>query len=182
MRVKRILLVPVVCCFVLSACGGGSSVAAGPVGPSPAAVGGSDRTDPDQAEAKQTDANQADPGAAACRVSTRPRFRWPDSYPADLPQPPGAGAPTTRSQAGLVLTSFTTDSSLHQSVVSIVGLLTSAGYELGRGDSESSEAEAPFAKGGLRGVMKMRSVGPCRTSWLVAVTRTPLGATATPSA
>lgn len=110
----------------------------------------------------------------ACPIVTKSRFAWPADYPQDLPQPPGSTfTGTSKTRDGLTLTKFTSAQSLQQSVAFVVTELKRAGFELGRGDSEGTEADAPFAKGDVRGVMKMLSTGPCSTSWLVAVTRQP---------
>ena len=43
-----------------------------------------------------------------------------------------------------------------------------AGYQLGRGDAEATEADAPFIHGQLRGLVRMLEAGPCETQWLLA--------------
>jgi hypothetical protein len=45
-----------------------------------------------------------------------------------------------------------------------------AGYRVLAGDSEGSEADAPFVRGSLHGKTRLTGTGPCTTTWLVAVT------------
>lgn len=113
------------------------------------------------------------PTVAPCPVVSKARFAWPPEVPSDLPQPPAAtvGA-TTRTPDGLTIVRFTTATSLQQSVLFVVKELNKAGFTLGRGDAEPSEADAPFGKGDVRGIMKMLVRSDCSTDWLVAVTRT----------
>jgi hypothetical protein len=95
--------------------------------------------------------------------------------PSDLPVPPGAVLDkVNRSPDGLTIVYFRTPTSLQDSVLFVVREVQKAGFQLGRGDAEPSEADAPFGRGDLRGVYKMLNTAPCITDWLVAVTtRTP---------
>ena len=114
----------------------------------------------------------AGPTAAGCPVVTTARFDWPADYPKDLPQPPAATpGRVSRTPDGLTLTRFTTATSLAQGVSFVRTQLERTGFHPGPGDAEDDEADVPFAKGGVRGVMKMISTGTCSTSWLVAITR-----------
>ena len=99
-------------------------------------------------------------------------FPWPTEVPKDLPQPPGAVfEKTTRTPEGLTIVRFSTPTSLQESVLFVVRQVQRAGFQLGRGDAEPLEADAPFGRGDLRGVYKMLLHDDCRTDWLVAVTR-----------
>jgi len=119
-----------------------------------------------------------EPTVAPCPVVTKPHFAWPVEVPKDLPQPPAATlGKTTRSQDGLTVVRFTTQTSLQQSVLFVVTEVQKAGFTVGRGDAEPTEADAPFGRGDLRGIYKMLSREPCVTDWLVAVTRTRVGGT-----
>lgn len=116
----------------------------------------------------------------SCPAVVRPRFAWPASYPQDLPQPPAATlTAVTKTPSGLVITKFRTEGSLRQGVVFVVQSLQKAGFVLGRGDAEPTEADAPFVRGDQRGVMKLLAVGPCTTDWLVGVSRVTGGPTGT---
>ncbi len=55
----------------------------------------------------------------------------------------------------------------------IVFLATAAGYTLGRGDAEAIEADVPFSRGELRGLLKMVAQEPCRTQWILALQTQP---------
>ena len=108
-----------------------------------------------------------------CTVPRTKPFPWPSEVPKDLPQPPSAvfGA-TQRTPEGLTIVRFSTSQSLQQAVVFVVTEVQKAGFTLGRGDAEPAEADAPFGRGDLRGVYKILAQAPCRSEWLVAVTRT----------
>lgn len=146
------LLVPLVAvCLAAGACGGGSTTAAPATG-------------------QPSLARTAD--ATSCPAVRKPRFDWPAGYPQDLPQPPGATfGQVTKTSTGLVVTRFSTATDLRTSVLFVVQALPKAGFTLGRGDAEPAEADAPFVREDLRGVMKMQVVSPCSTNWLVAVTK-----------
>jgi len=112
------------------------------------------------------------PKAQACPAPGRPTAAWPQAVPADLPQTPTAQVTEVDERAdGLTVVKFTTATSIRESVLFLVEALPAAGYTLARGDAENTEADAPFVKGGLRGVMRMISVEACRTDWLMALTR-----------
>jgi hypothetical protein len=115
---------------------------------------------------------QPQPSQSPCPAVTRKAFDWPVEVPKDLPQPPAATFQgTSRTPEGLTIVRFTTALSLQDSVLFVVRQVQKAGFTLGRGDAEPSEADAPFGRGDLRGVYKMLGIQQCRTDWLVAVTR-----------
>lgn len=96
--------------------------------------------------------------------------RWPQGVPADLPVPPTAKIATTDVRPdGLTLVRFSTTQSIRQGIVFLVGALQPAGYAIGRGDAEAVEADVPFTKGPLRGLMKMIAQGDCTTQWVLAL-------------
>jgi hypothetical protein len=83
---------------------------------------------------------------------------------------------TQQTKDGLTIVQFTTSTSLRDGVLFIVKRLPAAGYNLGRGDAEPAEADAPFTKGeDLRGVLRGASITLCQTKWVLAVTRQRLG-------
>lgn len=109
--------------------------------------------------------------APTCPPAPDSDFRWPKEVPADLPSPPGATLTEVQErQDGLTVVMFTTPISIRESVLFLIEALPAAGYTLARGDAENTEADAPFVKGGLRGVMRMIAVEACRTDWLMAIT------------
>ena len=123
-----------------------------------------------------------------CPVASTSAVRWPAKVPADLPKPPGAGNfDSQTAQDGVFIVKFTTPMSLHDAVLFVVQKLPKAGYVLGRGDAEASEADAPFVRGNIRGLVRMLQVGLCQTQWLLATvdtraqTTTPLLPTHSPS-
>jgi len=112
------------------------------------------------------------PTPSACPKVTTKRFPWPIEVPRDLPQPPAATYEgTTRTPEGLTIVRFSTAQSLQESVLFVVREVQKAGFTLGRGDAEPSEADAPFGRGDLRGVYKLLMHADCRTDWLVAVVK-----------
>jgi hypothetical protein len=111
------------------------------------------------------------PTPAPCPAVNRPALRWPAAIPADVPKPPAAVLGEVKTAAGgLTLVRFTTASSLQESVLFVVKEVQKAGYTLGRGDAEPSEADAPFVRGNVRGIYRMLVKDTCSTEWLLAVT------------
>lgn len=112
------------------------------------------------------------PTPAACPAVARTALKWPAAVPADVPKPPAAVLGEVKTAAGgLTLVRFTTASSLQESVLFVVKEVQKAGYTLGRGDAEPSEADAPFGRGDVRGIYRMIVRDTCSTDWLLAVTR-----------
>jgi hypothetical protein len=132
----------------------------------------------------------ASPTAAAPSLSPLPTcapantaaYTWPTPVPADLPKLPGVVLTGTKKTTdGLTIVSFHTETSLRDGVIFIVKRLPPAGFTLGRGDAEATEADAPFTKGDLRGVIRGAARTLCQTDWILAVTRgTPGGSTGSP--
>jgi hypothetical protein len=56
----------------------------------------------------------------------------------------------------------------HQTVLFIVDRYPKAGYTLGRGDAEATEADAPFVKNKVRGLTRVAALEACKTLWLIA--------------
>jgi hypothetical protein len=108
---------------------------------------------------------------APCPTSVIKPPAWPKQVPADFPKPPHAqlepGGVTTTSD-GVHITKFTTQASLRDGVLFVVDRLPKAGYALGRGDAEVTEADAPFVHGQTRGLVRMVAIAPCKTLWLLA--------------
>lgn len=133
-----------------------------------------------------TAAPSASPSAASlvnqpppsCPSGPAGGFAWPAEVPQDLPAPPGAKLTKVEARTdGLTVVMFTTPTSIRESVLFLIEKMPAAGYTLARGDAENTEADAPFVKGDLRGVMRMIAVEACRTDWLMAVTKgAPAGA------
>lgn len=115
---------------------------------------------------------------------------WPSFLPADLPKPINATIQPksiTTTRDGVHIVRFETPTSLRESVLFIVNKYPKAGYALGRGDAEATEADAPFVHGDIRGVTRISSITQCQTLWLTAVAKvttsgtTPLVPPRTPS-
>jgi len=106
--------------------------------------------------------------------SVAKRTQWPAAVPADLPKPPNATVTeNTTTSDGVHITKFTTPMSLRESVLFVVGKLPKAGYVLGRGDAEVTEADAPFVHNSTdtRGLVRMLATQPCTTLWLLATVK-----------
>lgn len=107
-----------------------------------------------------------------CAPAPRTTYSWPQQIPQDLPKLPGATIESTKQTGdGLVIVLFSTKAPLRDGVLFIVRQLPPAGFVLGRGDAEATEADAPFTKGELRGVLRGAAVSYCETKWVLAVTR-----------
>jgi hypothetical protein len=116
-----------------------------------------------------------------CQPAAFRPYAWPNPVPADLPRLPGATlGPTRQTKDGLTVVRFSTETSLRAGILFIMDKLPRAGYQLGRGDAEQTEADAPFNKGDVRGVLRGISSDFCRTEWLLAITKVRLGGTGTP--
>ena len=136
-------------------------------------------SDEPTAAVPSTAASTAVPSTApTCAPAAPTDFAWPEQVPTDLPKPPGATLTEVDKRTdGLTVVQFTTPTSIRQSVLFLIEALPAAGYTLARGDAENTEADAPFVKGDLRGVMRMIAVAECRTDWLMAIaTGAPTGA------
>lgn len=124
-------------------------------------------------------ASSAPTGALAaptCEPSSA-RLDWPDGVPADLPAPPGSTLTEVQERPdGLRVITFSTTGSLRDGVLFVVEQLPAAGFTLARGDAENTEADVPFVKGDVRGVLRMIAVEQCRTDWLMALATTRSGA------
>lgn len=149
------LLLPLLGVLGLSACSGGPAPAAAP-SPSPSVTVAATVPPPVP--------------VPSCAPAGAGSARWPKGVPADLPVPPTAQMGSVQtSPDGLTLVRFTTSQSVREGVVFLARALQPAGYTLGRGDAEAIEADVPFSKGRLRGLMKMIAEQPCRTQWILAL-------------
>lgn len=142
--------------LLLSGCSGSSGSSAGPPGPTAAP------------------APTATP--TPCPARAGKPFQWPAAMPQDLPKPPGSTFVSTTTGADKVtIVRLSSTTSLQQSVLFVLKAVNKAGYTLGRGDAEPSEADAPFGRGNVRGVYKMLSRDTCSTDWLVATAKVSFG-------
>jgi hypothetical protein len=108
-----------------------------------------------------------------CAPAKPAAYKWPKQIPQELPRLPGATIESSRTTSdGLFIVLFSTQASLRDGVLFIVKQLPAAGFQLGRGDAEQTEADAPFNKGDLRGVLRGAAIGVCETKWVLAVART----------
>ena len=92
--------------------------------------------------------------------------------PFDLPMPDNITVLDASVQDGIQVLKFTTPTSLRQVVLFIVDRYPKAGYVLGRGDAEATEADAPFVKNKVRGLTRIASLEACKTLWLIATAAT----------
>jgi hypothetical protein len=98
---------------------------------------------------------------------------WPADFPQALPKPPDstAAVPVKSALTGLKIVRFSTRTSLRQGVLFLIKAMPKAGFALGRGDAEPTEADAPWVYANLRGTYRMAARTDCETLWLVAVAR-----------
>jgi hypothetical protein len=90
--------------------------------------------------------------------------------PADLPRPPSSNRPIVAlTNANLTVVQFTAQISLAEGVLFVLDQYRRAGFTLGRGDAEFNQADAPFARTGVFGQVRINGTAPCRTTWLVAI-------------
>jgi hypothetical protein len=95
---------------------------------------------------------------------------WPRPVPADLPRPPASNRPTVAlANATLTVVQFSSNIGLRDAVLFVLDRYPKAGFTLGRGDAELNQADAPFARQGFFGQVRINGIGPCQTQWLVAV-------------
>jgi predicted small lipoprotein YifL len=98
------------------------------------------------------------------------------SVPFGLPMPDNiTPVDTQKTSEGIQVVKFTTPSSLRDAVIFMVEKYPKAGYVVGRGDAEATEADAPFVKGNLRGLTRVASLQTCQTLWLIASIPTKTG-------
>jgi len=118
------------------------------------------------------------PSPTPCpRLPGKP-FEWPAAMPKDLPKPPGSTfVSTTTSADRVTIVRLHSTTSLQQSVLFVLNEVNKAGFTLGRGDAEPSEADAPFGRGDIRGIYKMLGRDACSTDWLVATAKGSFGGT-----
>jgi hypothetical protein len=151
-RIPTLLVAAVVPAIVMSGCGGSSSA-------------------PRQAQPTFSVSPCPSTGGT---VDTK----WPASLPSDLPKPDDATIvpPVQNTADGVHIVKFTTPTSLREGVLWVVDKLPKAGYLLGRGDAEASEADAPFANAGnhVRGLYRLFATEQCKTLWLLATVDTTL--------
>jgi hypothetical protein len=96
-------------------------------------------------------------------------LRWPVEVPQDMPKVPnGKIVHDFATPDGVHVTELMVPDSLRESVLFVVRRLPKAGFALGRGDAEATEADAPFVHGSVRGLVRMVELGDCRTEWLLA--------------
>ena len=97
---------------------------------------------------------------------------WPPEVPDDIPKPANAVIEKVeKTSSGVTVVRFSTESSLREGVLYVVKEFPKVGYTLGRGDAEVTEADAPFQKGTIRGLVRMLAQEQCRTLWLLAIGR-----------
>lgn len=133
--------------------------------------------DPQAAASATASAAPSATAPAPCPSAGTGRLAWPDPVPDELPVPPGATLTEVEERTdGLTVVKFTSPISIRDGVLFLIEQMPAAGFTLARGDAENTEADVPFVKGDLRGVMRMIAVERCRTDWLMAVATSTTGA------
>ena len=113
------------------------------------------------------------PSAPACATAAPGAFpALPADFPADFPAPPGAAdAVADDTDPAVVAVRFPSSLPLREATRFVVEGLPAAGYEVVGGDREPHEADIVFARGTLRGQLRIAAVDDCTTFWLVQVQR-----------
>ncbi|HET6909295.1 MAG TPA: hypothetical protein VFH54_08160 [Mycobacteriales bacterium] len=145
-------------------------VAAIGFGVSAASCGGGSSSTSSAPPSTQPPSTPACPSAGASPSASGPGLtKALQSMPFDLPLPSGMTIVSTMTTSdGIHVVRFTTTDSLRTAVLFIVEKYPKAGYQIGRGDAEATEADAPWVHGQVRGLTRVNEVQPCQTEWLVA--------------
>jgi hypothetical protein len=86
----------------------------------------------------------------------------PDELPAGFPLPPGTAITSSATPyPGQLLIGGVIPAELGDAAGFFGSELPAAGYEVGRGDAEQGESEAPFTGNGVRGKWKVNSIADC---------------------
>ena len=96
----------------------------------------------------------------------------PAAFPADFPAPAGAAdAVADDTDPAVVSVRFPSPLPLREATAFVVQGLPAVGFEVVGGDREPHEADVVFARGALRGQLRIAAVDDCTTFWLVQVQR-----------
>jgi hypothetical protein len=132
----RAALIGVAVAF-LSACGGGTA---------------------DEAETSSAQPARALPACA----DKSPAVRRPSALPADFPLPPGTRITTARTlNPSQFLLGGVIPADLQDAAGFFDKSLPERGYQVGIGDAEAAEAEAPFTGNGFRGRWRVNEIPDC---------------------
>jgi hypothetical protein len=94
-------------------------------------------------------------------VHAGPPVSLPPEFPKSLPLPPGTVITSAKSfEAGVALVGFV-PMELKDATQFFLHKFPAAGFKLGRGEVEQSEAEARFGGNGIVGYFKLRSIPDC---------------------
>jgi hypothetical protein len=107
--------------------------------------------------------------AASPAASSAKATRALRNVPFGLPMPDGVTfLDSSVTAEGIRVVKFSTPTSLRQAVLFIVERYPKAGYVIGRGDAEATEADAPWIHTGVHGLTRVAVAQPCQTLWLLA--------------
>jgi hypothetical protein len=109
-----------------------------------------------------------------CPAPATTHPNWPKDVPDVIPRPAGLTIERVdRSKGNVTQVRTTVPMSLREGVLFVVKEFPKAGFVLGRGDAEQTEADAPFQRGeALRGLVRIFATEKqCETLWLFAVVR-----------
>lgn len=108
--------------------------------------------------------------AGDCPGSSAAADAWGSGVPADVPRLAGMHVTGGEATQGVEHVTFTAPTSFSDAVAFYLQQLPAAGYHLGTGDAEESEADIPFDKDGRQFSLKLRGVpDPCQTQGLLAI-------------
>jgi hypothetical protein len=104
------------------------------------------------------------PACAGAKAGAEPEL------PVEFPLPPGTVVTSSESPfAGQVVVLGLIPANLQEAASFFGGALPEHGYQVGVGDSEGNEAEAPFTGNGYRGKWRVNEIPNCRAVRLTLV-------------
>jgi hypothetical protein len=112
----------------------------------------------DEAETSSAQPPRALPACA----NRNPAVPLPSSLPADFPLPPGTRITTARTLSpSQFLIRGVIPADLQDAAGFFDNSLPESGYQVGIGDAEAAEAEAPFTGNGFRGRWRVNEIPDC---------------------
>ena len=107
-------------------------------------------------------------GKAVPCARAEKRVELPAEFPKDVPLPPGTAVTSAQRTENRLLVQGFIPMDLRDGARFFIEKIPAAGFQLGRGESEEGEAEAPFRGNGITGVFKLRTSRDC-PGWLELV-------------
>jgi hypothetical protein len=130
---------------------------------------GSTRPPPPAPSPTSVNANQQH-SAPACPPARGPAASWPTGFPKDFPTLPSLSLGTVENNpSGIKIAEWSSPVDLRSAVLFAVQALPKAGFVIGRGDAELYEADIPFARANVRGLLRIDAASECSVYGFLAV-------------